>query len=100
MMYGEEAATGMGWLWCLAVIAVLVIKILVAREFGRIAEDKGYEERKYYVLPFFLGIIGYLLIVALPDRHMRSLTDQAEKTQENHTAENNSTTTQPDLPEL
>ena len=52
----------------LAVIAALVISWFVAGEFFRIAEDKGYHERKYFWISFLLGFVGYLLITAMPDR--------------------------------
>ena len=52
----------------LAVIAALVISWFVAGEFFRIAEDKGYHERKYFWISFLLGFVDYLLITAMPDR--------------------------------
>ena len=52
----------------LAVVAALVISWFVAGEFFRIAEDKGYHERKYFWISFLLGFVGYLLIAAMPDR--------------------------------
>ena len=36
----------------LAVVAALVISWFVAGEFFRIAEDKGYHERKYFWISF------------------------------------------------
>lgn len=43
------------------------IQYLIAREFYVIASAKGYPQKKYLWLPFFLGMIGFLLVVALPD---------------------------------
>lgn len=52
-------------------IAALALSIwvhyLVAREFYRAACGKGSWEKKYFWLPFLLGFVGYLLIIALPD---------------------------------
>lgn len=45
---------------------VLLIQFLIAKEFYYVACRKGYEQKKYLWLPFFLGIIGYLLVIALP----------------------------------
>lgn len=45
-----------------------VIWFFVSREFYRAAEMKGYEEIRYFVITFLLGIVGILLIIALPDR--------------------------------
>lgn len=43
------------------------IQYLIAREFYVIALAKGHPQKKYLWLPFFLGMIGFLLVVALPD---------------------------------
>lgn len=53
----------------LACIAILIIDYLIAKEFYAIATDKGYVATKYLWIPFLLGIVGYLLVVALPDRN-------------------------------
>lgn len=53
----------------LAAAAVAVwILWLVAKEFYAAAKAKGYSEKKYLWICFLLGVIGYLLVVALPDR--------------------------------
>ena len=53
----------------LAIAAVAVwILWLVAKEFYVAAKAKGYYEKKYFWICFLLGVIGYLLVVALPDR--------------------------------
>jgi hypothetical protein len=46
----------------------LWINYLIAREFYNAAEEKGYYDTKYLWICFFLGIVGYLLIIALPAR--------------------------------
>ena len=48
-------------------LVALVISGVVAEEFYIAACCKGHEERKYFWYCFLLGIIGYLLVVALPD---------------------------------
>ena len=53
----------------IASIVALIIMYLIAAEFYKIAEDKGYHEKKYLWLSFFFGPVGYLLVVALPDRN-------------------------------
>ena len=49
-------------------LIVLSIDYLIAREFYRVAEMKGYTQKKYLWLPFLLGAVGYMLVIALPDR--------------------------------
>ena len=55
-----------GHLLCLAVW--LVISWFAAAEFYKIAEDKGYHGKKYFWWAFLLPPVGYLLIVAMPNR--------------------------------
>lgn len=59
----------MGYLFIIAVCALLLwILYLIANEFYKIAQAKGFSQKKYLWLPFLLGFIGYLLVIALPDR--------------------------------
>ena len=55
------------WVILVAVI-VLIIDIIIAVEFQRIAEAKGHYSEKYGVLCFLLGLPGWLMVIALPDR--------------------------------
>lgn len=45
----------------------LFISYLVAEEFDKIAVMKGYPEKKYFWWCFCLGLIGWLMVAALPD---------------------------------
>lgn len=58
----------MGVFVFLAVIISLVICFFAAIEFASIAREKGYEDSKYFWCTFLLGIIGMLMVIALPDR--------------------------------
>ena len=51
-----------------ACLALLVLDYFVAREFYLAAAMKGWASKKYFFFAFFLTVIGYLLIIALPDR--------------------------------
>ena len=53
-----------------AIVLFLAIAInaYIAGCFADIAAEKGFEERKYFWIPFLFGIIGYLMVIALPDR--------------------------------
>lgn len=52
----------------IAALALFIwVLYLVAREFYRAACSKGFGEKKYFWLPFLLGFVGYLLVIALPD---------------------------------
>ena len=51
----------------LIILAVwLVINWLISEEFYTVACNKGFEERKYFLYCFLFGIVGYLLVIALP----------------------------------
>lgn len=53
----------------LVLLAILIyIDYLIAEEFDNIAEQKGYSEsNKYFWYCFWLGIVGYLMVIALPN---------------------------------
>ena len=40
----------------------------IAKQFAEAAAAKGHTDSKYFWICFWLGAIGYLLVVALPDR--------------------------------
>lgn len=59
-----------------ALIFLLIIRFFAGREFYKAATAKGWNQRKFFWFPFLLGIPGYLLVIALPDRggqHMSAL---------------------------
>lgn len=54
---------------CLLFFAVvLILQYFMAKWFFEAAEAKGYHNRKYFHIAFWLGLWGCLLIIALPDR--------------------------------
>lgn len=53
-----------------AVLALIIfIQVKIANNMARIAADKGYTERKWWHYVFWLGIIGILMICAMPDKN-------------------------------
>jgi hypothetical protein len=48
------------------VAILLLIDYLVSKTFREIAIMKGHSEIKYFWFCFFLGVAGYLMVVALP----------------------------------
>lgn len=60
--------------YILIAAAYLTLNYFIAEWFSEAAEDKGYgnfADRKYFWICFWLGFIGYLLVIALPDRGKR-----------------------------
>lgn len=53
-----------------ALILWLLVKLncFIAESFYNAAKLKGFSEKRYFWLPFWLGIVGYLLVAALPDK--------------------------------
>ncbi len=49
-------------------ILLLLLNYYIAKQFQSIARDKGYIEDKYFHLCFWLGLVGYLMVIALPTR--------------------------------
>ena len=52
-----------------AVIFLLDIRYIISKEFYAAACQKGYNEKKYFWYGFFFGLIGYLLVIALPNKN-------------------------------
>lgn len=60
---------------CLILVAVFVVLWLwwlIADEFSTIAEYKGYTDRKYFWYCFWFGLVGYLMVIALPVKNNKS----------------------------
>ena len=72
-----EAIIIIGGLIVLALLIYLWYK--VSNTFYEIACEKGYDEKKYLWWTFFLGIIGMLMVVALPD-HQKETVPEASIT--------------------
>ena len=56
----------MGW-YILGAAAALAINIALSIKFANIAEEKGYSRSAYLWACILLGIVGYILVAALPD---------------------------------
>ena len=46
----------------------IFVDYLIAKEFNNAAQEKGYYAKKYFWICFLLGAVGYLLVIALPNR--------------------------------
>lgn len=72
--------------YLLMLVLGIVIAWFAAKEFYEIATMKGYPEKKYFWWCFFVGLVGWPMVIALPDR--------ASKTYESSTVDTN------ELPDL
>lgn len=50
------------------IVALLYLQYIIAKEFYSAAVTKGYSNKKYLWYCFFLGMIGYLMVIALPNK--------------------------------
>lgn len=60
--------------YIIAPVIILVINYIAARKFESIAIDKGYtpEDDHPFAMCFWLGIIGYLYVCAMPDKKLQT----------------------------
>ena len=49
-------------------VSCVIITLAACVGFAKIAEEKGYDRRKYLLWCFFGGLLGYMMVIALPDR--------------------------------
>ena len=60
------------------IIAVaLVLDGIISMQFQQVAEKKGYtDSNKYFWMTFLFGLVGMLLVVALPDKSLYELGEK------------------------
>ena len=56
------------WFLCfVCLIIALVIDYIIAKKFADIAEMKGHEGSTYFWFTFIFGLVGMLMVIALPN---------------------------------
>ena len=65
--------------YIIAIIVVLGLHIYVSSVAAGIASDKGYEEGKWFHICFWFGILGFMLVAAMPDLRARELQAETNK---------------------
>lgn len=73
---------GIVFLWLLIVTALLAIHGFLASQASNIAEEKGYEKKKWFHMCFWLSLPSYLLVIAMPDRKIRKQNEEMIRLQE------------------
>lgn len=58
----------MVFLYLLLIAIIVWVLWYISKCFFEAANAKGYYSKKYFWLCFLLGFVGYLLVIALPDR--------------------------------
>lgn len=71
---GFEIGTVIGY--CIGISIYLCIQRVIAKKFEQVAVQKGYEDGAgSFQLCFWLGLVGYLYVIALPLKHSGSLNE-------------------------
>ena len=58
----------MAFLYFLIAAALIVLTYYISKWFFEAAEEKGYRDKKYFWICLWLGVVGWILVCALPDR--------------------------------
>lgn len=69
-------------LYIVILVVALCINGYLASNASDMANDKGYEKRKWFHMCFWLGPISYIIIAAMPDRQMRTVAENMVKLQQ------------------
>lgn len=64
----------------LGIVLVFLLLYFVAKEFDRIAAMKGHNDRRYFWWTFLFGIVGMLMVIALPDLRKESRQTDVQPT--------------------
>ena len=82
----------MWFFYLLGVVIALIIDYIIAKKFADIAEMKGHEGDTYFWFTFIFGVIGMLMVVALPDTIQRyKPTTQAYQARKENMVNQNAT---------
>lgn len=63
----------------IVLVVLLCINGFLANKMSDAAENKGYDKRTYFHICFWLGVIGYLIVIALPDLTIRKQNEKIIK---------------------
>ena len=69
----------MDFAYFLIALVAIAINVAFAMYAGGIAEQKGYSKGNWIAVCIIFGIIGYILIAALPDLELRAALEDIEK---------------------
>lgn len=69
----------MDFVYFLIVLVAIAINVAFAMYAGGIAEQKGYSKGNWIAVCIIFGIVGYILIAALPDLELRATLENIEK---------------------
>lgn len=62
-----------------SLVIVLCLNGLLASKASDMAKDKGYDKRTWFHMCFWLGVLSYIIVAAMPDLTMHRKSDQTNK---------------------
>ena len=69
----------MWFLYLLGIVIALMIDYYIAKKFSDIAEMKGHEGNTYFWFTFIFGLIGMLMVIALPNTEAITIKNLPDK---------------------
>ncbi len=73
------SSDGLTFLYIVLLIMFLCVHGYLASNASDMAEEKGFEKRKWFHICFWLGPIGFIIIASMPDRVMRNNQSQTNE---------------------
>ena len=70
------------FVYIVILVVALCLNGYLASNASDIAEEKGYEKRKWFHMCFWMGPVPYIIIAAMPDHRMLSLMENVVKIQQ------------------
>ena len=69
---------GVAFVYIAIFVVFIIINYFMALRMQDVVEKKGYTDLRVVAMCFWLGIIGYLYVIALPDMKVRRLLKAIE----------------------
>ena len=66
-------------IYIVVIIVLLILNGILASNASDMANDKGYEKRKWFHMCFWLGPISYIIVAAMPDQTMHAKQDKTNE---------------------
>lgn len=57
----------------ISALVLIAILCIIASEFSAIAQEKGFNSKRYFWYVLLFGLFGAIMVVALPDRNSEKL---------------------------
>ena len=69
----DSIVGGVAFVYVAILVVFIIINYFMALRMQDVVEKKGYTDLRVVAMCFWLGIIGYLYVISLPDMEVRRL---------------------------